>query len=392
VIHLLNSLFVSVVSLAHFSIEVADGGISLVLPLIKERLGISHTLIAIIMMVRIIGSSVFQPVFGVLVDLKPQGWLLPTSVLLTSAGVAALGYSPLYIAVLAAVFIGGLGAAAFHPAASKAVYLNSGIKKASGLALFMVCGNVGYALGPIVMSLLLIQGLQGTIYIMIPGIAATVVLLQSMKRPAVMVPEAPGTGRDLRLWVSEGLSKPVILLTSFSVMRSLVHLGFITYIPFYYPYEMTSWALALYLVAGALGTLVGGTLADRHGPKRVTILSSLLAAPMSIAFAATSGVWSFIFLALSGMTLVATASVTILLCQDLMPKSIGLASGLMMGFVYGVAGIALVPFGYLADLISVHATLWSLSLTTIPTLILAYLAVSTGAPGEPTGSTVKISR
>ena len=386
----MNTLLVSVVSLAHFSIEVADGGISLVLPMIKERLSISHTLIATIMMVRIIGSSVFQPLFGVMVDLKPRRWLLPASVMVASAGVAALGYCPLYIAVLAAVFAGGLGAAAFHPAASKAIYFNSGLKKASGLALFMVCGNVGYALGPIVMSFLLLTlGLQGTVYIMIPGMAATLVLLQSMRRQGVI--DAQGARRDLRLWISEGLSKPVILLTSFSVMRSLVHLGFITYIPFYYSYETASWALALYLVAGALGTLLGGTLADRHGPKRVTLLSSMLAVPMSMAFAATSGVWSFIFLALSGMTLVATASVTILLCQDLMPKNIGLASGIMMGFVYGVAGIALVPYGYLADLISVHATLWSLALTTIPTLILAYLAVSPGTPGKHPGSMAKAS-
>lgn len=375
----MNVLVVALVSLGHFGLEFADGGISLLLPLVKEKLDISHAAVGSIMMLRIFGSSVFQPIFGFCMDLKPIPWFLPASVFVAAASVASLGLCPNYLIVLLAVFVGGLGGAAFHPISSKAIYYNSGPRPASGLAVFMVAGNMGYAMGPALMSFLLyIGGLGGTIYILGLGITTTILLILMMRGREIVMSDGTRPDETLKKSLREVASRSVILITVFSIMRCITHLGFITYIPFYFYEGGATVALTIFLIAGALGTLLGGTLADRLGSGVVIRGFSMLSIPSCLLFVYTEGVWALIFLAMAGLTLLATASVTTSLCQKLMPHGIGLASGLTMGFGYGVAGIGMVLVGYLADTFGVTVALWSVALATIPTLVMAFISTAPG--------------
>ena len=53
---------------------------------------------------------------------------------------------------MALVFLSGIGIAAFHPEGAKFATFASGRKRASGMSLFNIGGNTGYALGPIVVT------------------------------------------------------------------------------------------------------------------------------------------------------------------------------------------------------------------------------------------------
>lgn len=383
----MDLLSVALMSVAHFSLELGDGGIPLLLPLLKEKLGVSHALVGIVVMARLLGSSAMQPVFGVWADVQWSRWLLPVSTALAASGVACLGYCPGYLAVLAATFTGGLGTAAFHPASSMAVYHGAGRNKASAMAVFTVCGNVGYALGPALMSFVLRKvGLRGTVYVLFAGAASSGTVLAAGRFARFDFSRETSRESRQNLCPRGLLSKPVVLLTVFAVLRSVVHMGLVTYLPFYYPKATSGVAVTLFLLTGALGTLLGGALADRRGTRFAVVWPTALSVPLCIGFMLASGPWDLVFLALFGLSILATSSVTTVMCQNLMPHNVGLASGLMTGFGYGVAGLALVLVGYLVDALGVRAAFWSLCLATLATFLLAVWCPSepdSGNAGSP---------
>ena len=101
-------------------------------------------------------SSLIQPLFGAWSDRRGAIWLLPTGVAVAGIGIALAAASPSYWLVLLLVLISGLGVAAFHPEGSKFAAYASGNRRASGMCYFSVGGNLGYALGPIVTTPLVV--------------------------------------------------------------------------------------------------------------------------------------------------------------------------------------------------------------------------------------------
>src|ERR687895_493819 len=125
-----------------------------------------------------ITSSLIQPAFGVWSDVRGALWLLPAGVALAGVGMAAASVAPSYPLVLLAVMAAGIGVAAYHPEGSKFASYVSGERRASGMAFFSVGGNLGFALGPVIASgLVLALGLRGGLLLALPGLAVAAVLL-----------------------------------------------------------------------------------------------------------------------------------------------------------------------------------------------------------------------
>ena len=103
--------------------------------------------------------------------------------------------------LLALVFVAGIGIAAFHPEGAKFAVFLSGKKRASGMSLFNIGGNLGYALGPIIVTpLVLWLGLgPGGLVASIPVVIASVAVLGALPYLARQRPRA--RKRDARLAV-----------------------------------------------------------------------------------------------------------------------------------------------------------------------------------------------
>ena len=94
---------------------------------------------------------------------------MPLGPALGGLGVALVGFAPNYALTFAAVLLSGLGVAAFHPEGSRFANYVSGARRASGMSRFSVGGNIGFALGPVLVTPLLIAfGLHGTAFLLIP--------------------------------------------------------------------------------------------------------------------------------------------------------------------------------------------------------------------------------
>ena len=356
-----NYKLLGLLALGHLVVDTNQGSLPALLPYLKTALGLTYTATGVIVLMANISSSLIQPLFGFLADKTARRWLLPLSVFLSSLGIALSGVAPSYYAVLALVMISGFGIAAYHPEGYRTATQVAGERKATGVSIFSTGGNIGIAVGPPFLTLLLTGfGMPGTLGMLLPGLlvaALLMVVLPGMSRP--LPAHAQGAALAPKTMVG-GMSLLVLVIS----IRSWTQLGFTTYMPFYYlevlkgDPRMVGTLLAVFLGAGAVGTLIAGPISDRVGHRRYMVSVFFLAAPLAVAFLLVGGVWTFVLLAALGFVLVSTFTVSVVLGQAYMPRNLGMASGLIVGFAIGAGGVGATALGWVADRWGLSSALW----------------------------------
>ena len=107
--------------------------------------------------------------------------------------------------------------------------------------------------------------------------------------------------------------------------------------------------LFVFLVATAIGTLVGGPVGDRVGRKYVIWASILGTAPFSLLMPHAGLALTVVLSFCVGFMLSSAFPAILLYAQELLPNKLGLISGLFFGFAFGIAGIASAVLGVMAD-------------------------------------------
>ena len=340
----------------HATTDLSQGAVAALLVFWRPELDLSYTEVTAIVLVAAFASSLVQPFFGMWSDSRGMAWLLPIGVALSGIGIALAAVAPTYPLLLLCVFGSGLGVAAYHPEASKFARYVSGRRRSGGMSLFSIGGNLGFAVGPLVASaLVLALGLKGGLLLAVPPVLFAVFLafmIPYLNRfsPDRAVENAQARGQD-----QLGALKLVLAIVSF---RSVGHMGLFAFIPLWEVAQGHGEArgntiLFLFLFAGAIGTLIGGPLADRIGTRLVTGASHALSVPLILVYVLVGGVGGIVAVTLAGGLLIATFAVTIVMSHDYLPSRVGLASGLSIGLSIGLGGIAAVALGGVADTIGV---------------------------------------
>src|SRR5436190_13559410 len=154
-------------SAGHLFTDIAQGSIPALLPFLIARDHLSYAAASALVLAATVSSSVVQPLFGHVSDRLSLPWLMPLGPALGGLGVALAGIAPSYGLTFAAIVLSGLGVAAFHPEGSRFANYVSGTRRASGMSLFSVGGNIGFALGPVLVTpLMLVFGLHGTLFVL----------------------------------------------------------------------------------------------------------------------------------------------------------------------------------------------------------------------------------
>jgi FSR family fosmidomycin resistance protein-like MFS transporter len=258
------------------------------------------------------------------------------------------------------VTVSGLGTAAYHPEGSKFAAYVSGRRRASGMSLFSVGGNVGYGLGafatgPLVAAL----GLHGGLLIAVPGAVVAVLLLAVRRRLLGFAPEREHRSRTVGLDDHRALG----LLLTVITFRSLAWYGLLTFVPLWevslgHSARFGSFVLGMMLLTGGVGTLAAGPIADRIGTRSVLLAANLAAAPLMLVFVVVGGAPGILALTLVGVAVIGTFGITMVMAQQYLPSRIGMASGLSIGFSIGLGGIAAVFLGAIADSVDLRTALY----------------------------------
>lgn len=375
--------------LGHVAVDASQGTLPVVMVKLKEIFQLNYFQVGIMMMMLNLSSSVIQPIFGYISDRFHTGWFIPVGILWTALAMGLLGWSPNFLTALLLVSFAGLGTAAYHPRGMMAVFLVSGSKRGLGAAIFSTGGNLGFALGPVVGGLLVLGfGLHATLGLVPLGLLLFLALvlypgdfLQRKSNKSTSVSEQQDELAASIPWVS------LISICLIVTLRSWVYMSAITYLPMYFETQGVqlksgSVLLTIYLACGAAAGLYGGHLSDKIGRKSVIVVSAIIYPFLAALMLMTNGPWVWLSAGASGAALLASFSVTIVLAQELMPRYIGLVSGLILGLGFGTGGLGSALSGFLADKFGLYTTFWVLALA--PLLIVALVVfIKTPSPTTP---------
>ncbi len=402
--HPFNLSILLILSFGHLATDLCQGAIPAILPFLKAKLSLSYATTGTIMLVSNVTSSVVQPLFGYLSDKKEKAFLLPVGCFCAGLGLSLLSIPDHYVLVLMLVTLSGFGIASYHPEGFKTARFFTGDKMATGLSVFTVGGNVGFALGPVAALLIITRFGLDYLPLMLLFSLVFLLLLFGAWRTLAHARPVTSTKGSARAEVPKGAYLSVGLIVAVVVMRSWIHFGLMTYIPFYYIDYLKGDALhagtlvSVFLIGGAVGTLAGAPLADRMGYKRYLILSMALTSALLPLIFVASGPMLFVALAALGMVLISSFTVTVLMAQELLPRHLGVASGLMVGFAIGTGGIGVTILGVIADHFGVPVALKSIMLLPVIGLLISLLvrypltSKQEVAPGLPCSVSVGAGR
>jgi MFS transporter, FSR family, fosmidomycin resistance protein len=369
----------------HAFVDATQAAIPSLLPFLVAARGFSYAAASTLVLATAVSSTLVQPLFGHYSDRSSVGYLMPGGVLAAGIGLACLGLVQSYALCIGSVVIAGTGVAAYHPEASRFANFASGSKRATGMSIFSVGGNIGFALGPLlILATVGLAGLRATPLLLIPCVA--VVLLLTSELPRLLRLQLRQARTEARLGTDDDWAS-FARLTVVIAFRSFAYFGLLTFVPLYFVGELgtsrtlAGVALSLMLASGIVGSLIGGRLADSAGRRPVVIGAMLALPPLILAFEAAGTILAFALLIPVGMAVIATFPVTVVMGQEYLPSRIGFASGITLGVAIGVGGLFAPILGLIADAHGLSATMSVIAALPVAALVAALtLPRSVGAP------------
>jgi MFS transporter, FSR family, fosmidomycin resistance protein len=383
---IVNRRGIAMMSMAHVVDDLYQGIVPALLPFLLIERQYSYAAVAGLTLAATVLSSVVQPLFGWWSDRKPRRWLIPTGMATAALGVGFAGVFPSYAATWFVIAVSGLGVAAFHPSAASAARRAAGNSN-KGMSIFALGGNVGFAVGSLIATpVLLAFGLGGTMLLIIPALVMAAILARHL---GTVLDGPVGNRRPVTMPSGTDNWPDFLKLTSVVLVRSIVFFGLTSFLALYFIHELGTSraiggiALTLFLTAGAVGTLLGGWIADRYG-EMVTIRGGFLFCIPAMVGLVLAGDWrvAMVFVALSGLGVFVPFSVFVILGQDYLPNRIGTASGVTVGLAVTVGGLFNPILGALADATSLHFTLVVLVCLPVLALLLSLFLHAPVRPGR----------
>ena len=369
-----NRPSVFAIAAAHASVDMHTGSLAVLLPLLLTALNLNYGNAAAIITANQIVIAVAQPIFGILGDRKPNRAMIWFGCLLTGLGMTGVLWMPNYWAVMVAVILSGLGSAIFHPEAisrSRAVMRD---KPATSVSIFFSGGSIGFAVGPILATVLTERWSKFGALLMLVPTAMALAGLGSQWRTITASRQDVRTTKESS---SSRINYPLVwFLILLIAVRGTVSTGLLAFIPLYFKEnrqlgpEAAALIVTITSLAGVAGNLLGGTLSDKYG-RRVLMASSLVISLAALyGFLHLNGIPQMIAAGIAGASLTAAWPIIVVMIQEAMPGNLGLAGGLSLGTTYAASGLGVGILGAYADVSSIAAVMTVLAILPVVSLVL----------------------
>ncbi|MFD5756041.1 MFS transporter [Streptomyces sp. NPDC127044] len=352
-------------SVGHACVDIYQGAVASLVPFFVAERAYSYAAVSGIVLAASVLSSVAQPVFGLLTDRWAMPWILPVSTVLGGLGIALSGLSGSYPLTLVFVTVSGVGVAAYHPESARVARLVSeGSHTAMGW--FSVGGNLGFAAAPLMVTAVVASGgLRLSPLLVLPALAGGLLCLPALR---ALRRKTALDGSRTTAAVGTDDKASFLKLSLAVVFRSVVFVGLSTFISLYARQRTGGGtaagtaALFVLYIGGALGSVLGGSLANRWDRVTVARWSYLLTIPAVAGTVFVPGPAFYLFVALTSAGLYIPFSLQVTLGQDYLPTRVGTAGGITLGLTVSIGGLVSPLIGTVADATSLRTALTPLVL------------------------------
>lgn len=308
-------------------------------------------------------SSLGQVFFGWLSDRVRTVHFITFGVAFTVIGLGLVSLIPSTTIVIVLLAIGGTGIAAFHPQATTYAGALAAETRGMGISIFLTGGNIGRAIGPVVLLLIPYRlGYGHLIWEMIPGllVALSVPIILKFEHEldltasARVLSHGGKTQRESFWIVVQPHLFPLIVLFVVASFRTVTGIGLENFLSIYlndlnYSDQTRSLVVALYIFAGSMGIMGSGWVLSRVHTLILLLFSLVVAPPLLYIALHTQGITALVFLFLGNVVLSSSITLNIIVAQIILRGHENIASSFMMGASWGVGGLLNLVVGALAD-------------------------------------------
>ncbi len=365
----------------HFLLELFHQYLPVFFPLYRAEFGLTYGQIGMITLVGTTTMSLAQPLFGYFIDRFDARRIAALSVLWLGLIMALLGFSGNYWVLLVGVALAGFGSAAFHPAgASVVTKATEEGKRGRAVSFFAVGGNIGSAGSPLLLAIGLgLLGLKGTVVLLPVVVLAAIWLVKGLGQESKIDREAH---RQRQSRAGQGFLLGLVLITVVAMTRAWFQLSLTTYLPTLLEdrgYTVVYGGQMLFVLSLLIGvgSLFGGILSDRFGRWQVLLSSFAFIGPAYWLFINSGGGLQFIYAGAIGFLLGCTYPTTVVVAQEVWPRGMAMASGLVMGLGWWPGGLGATFTGWVADQVTLDTALEGLVLAPVlGALLMAAFAIA----------------
>ncbi|SMC60042.1 MFS transporter, FSR family, fosmidomycin resistance protein [Primorskyibacter flagellatus] len=352
-------------------------------PVLKSEYSLNYFQLGLLTLAQQITACILQPVMGLYGDLKPKPYTLAVSMMIVALGVVMLATADSFMLLLVAATVLGVGSALFHPEASRVCRMASGGKRGFAQSSFQVGGNTGTALGPLAAALFVLPlGQVSTVWFGLFAVIGVIILIwvaqwftnhqrivKTAGTPEISLPQLP----RMRLIISFAIIGALLLSKFVYVETYKSYYTFFLIEKFGLEIKYAQTLLFVFLGAVAVGTFVGGPVGDRIGRRKVIWGSILGALPFALMLPHANLLGTVVLSIIVGLVLASAFSAIVVFAQELLPQKVGMVSGFVFGFAFGIGALGAAALGALADQIGMQQVFSYLSVLLFLGLLTFYL-------------------
>jgi FSR family fosmidomycin resistance protein-like MFS transporter len=346
--HLLNDLMQSLIPASY--------------PVLKEAYSLDFVQIGMITLTFQIAGALLQPVIGMVTDRHAAPYSPVVGMMSTFSGLVNLAFAQTYEMILVSVALIGIGSSIFHPEATRMARYAAGRRQGLAQGIFQVGGQTGGALGPLFAAFIIVPwGLSGLAWFAVLALLAMMLLIWIGSKQREISAEFMAMRARRKTEVETPIHAPMtigiglLVLTFLMFTKNFYGESFRSFYTFYLierfglSIPASQVMLFVFLLAAAVGVLIGGILGDRIGRYKIIWISVLGPLPFTLLLPYADLLWTGVLTITINLIMASAFASILIYAMELMPNRIGLIGGLFYGLNFGLGGVAAGFLGVLAE-------------------------------------------
>ncbi len=353
---------VVLLSLSHHLHDIYSSFLAPLRPLLIEKFGITLAMASLWDLFQRI-PWLLNPFIGMIAERAAARYFVIITPAITAISMSLLGVADSFTMVCILLLVMGISSALYHVPSPVMVKKVSGDQTGRGMSFYMFGGEMARTAGPLVITgAVSLWGLEGTWKLIPFGLVASFIMYLKLRNVKISSDFKKGD-KPPAYWKNfKALMPFFLILIGITLFRAIMKSSLTAFLPTYFFNEKgeSLWfansALAVFQLAGAVGTVLSGTISDKIGRKTSLIIISLITPGLMALFITSSGILSLVMLVLLGLFVFAPGPVLLALVQDVAKEMPVFANSIFMTISFMTSAIAVFFAGLMGDAFGLEYT------------------------------------